>query len=377
MPIYLDNAATTSLDASVLDAMLPYLKQHYGNPSSTHAFGRAAKGAVETARKKVADLLGVTPAEIVFTSGGTEADNLALRGAIDRFGVRHVCTTRLEHHAVLHTLESLAAAGSIQLHFLETDEKGRFAMPDLEAFLAAHPQSLVSLMHGNNEIGNLIDLAEISACVQAHGGYFHSDTVQTTGHFDLQLREVGVHYTAASAHKFHGPKGVGFAFIEKNHKIPAQQTGGSQERGIRAGTHNVASIVGLAAALEKAIHSQETHRYHILQLKKSLHDGLRSRFKSITFNGLSDDMAQSLYTVLSVSFPRTSATEMLLFQLDIRGICASGGSACSSGSDQGSHVIRALGQQDIIPVRFSFSKCNGINEIETVLDTLTELLPDC
>lgn len=373
MSIYLDNAATTALDPDVLEAMMPYLCEQHGNPSSTHAQGRAAKGAVETARKKVADLLGVAPAEIVFTSGGTEADNFALRSAVLSYGIEHAITTRIEHHAVLHTLEALHESGQVQLHFLDTDPEGNPDLVQLEELLAEHPGALVSLMHGNNEIGNLNDLPQIGEIVARHDGYFHSDTVQTIGHFPLPLKTFGVHYAAASAHKFHGPKGVGFLFMDKDRKLKSYQTGGSQERGLRGGTHNVAGIVGLAAALEKAINEQEEHRQHILGLKLRLRDGLKQQFPDLHFHGLSADPDKSLYTVLNVGFPEQLASGMLLFQLDIQGVCASGGSACSSGSVSGSHVIRALGSKGRIPVRFSFGKYNTEAEIDRVLEVLQSI----
>lgn len=371
MSIYLDNAATTALDPNVLEAMLPYLKGHYGNPSSTHALGRATKGAVETARKKIADLLDVTPAEIVFTSGGTEADNLALRGAVRTHGVQNLITTKLEHHAVLHTMEDIAAHQPVKLHFVETDKQGAIRTEHLHELLKAHPKALVSLMHGNNEIGNLNNLEEIGALVHEFDGLFHSDTVQTMGHFEIPLASLD--YAAASAHKFHGPKGVGFAFMSKNKKVKPQQTGGSQERGLRGGTHNVAGIVGLATALEKAIQEQETHKKLLLGLKKKLRDGLKSRFSDLQFHGLSAELDKSLYTVLNVGFPESIASGMLLFQLDIHGICASGGSACSSGSVSGSHVIQALGITGRVPVRFSFGKYNTEAEIDRVLEVMEQI----
>ncbi len=367
MSIYLDNAATTALDPKVLETMMPYLQEHHGNSSSTHTLGRTTKGAVEQSRKKIAELLGVTPAEIVFTSGGTEADNLTLRGAVRKFAIQHAVTSKLEHHAVLHTLEDLAEEGKIELHFVQTLEDGSINLNHLEEFLSSHPNALISLMHGNNEIGNLLDLKAVGTLAEKYDAVFHSDTVQTMGHFPLNLRELGVHYAVASAHKFHGPKGVGFAFICKDHKVCAQQTGGSQERGLRGGTHNVAGIVGLTAALEIAIQEQDAHRQHILRLKQKLRKGISELVPGAIFHGASSDLDNSLYTVLNVGFPDAIASGMLLFQLDIQGVCASGGSACSSGAVSGSHVIQEVGQKGYVPVRFSFGKYNTEAEIEQVL----------
>jgi cysteine desulfurase len=376
MNVYLDNAATTPVDDAVLEAMLPYLKNVYGNPSSTHAAGREARSAIEQSRKKVADLLGVTPAEICFTSGGTEADNTAVNCTVEAFGVKHAITSPLEHHAVLHPLEHLEKQGRIKLHRLETDKTGSVNLQQLEELLAQHPGSLVSLMHGNNEIGNLNNLLQIGELCAAHEAYFHSDTVQTMGHYALNLKETPVHYAVASAHKFHGPKGTGFLYVRKNTALPPLLHGGSQERERRGGTENVAGIVGLAKAFELAYTDQHAHQQRILNLKKRMITGLQERIEGVEFNGNSMDLENSLYTVLNVSFPPGDNNGMLLFSLDLANVAASGGSACSSGAQQGSHVLNAIGHNpERGAVRFSFSRFNTEEEVDYVVNKLSEMYP--
>lgn len=373
MQVYLDNAATTPLDPEVIKTMVATMEHDYGNPSSIHAHGRQVKTLVEKARKTVAGLLNVSPSEIFFTSGGTEADNTAIvRGIIDN-GITHAITSPLEHHAVLHTLEELEKSGTIRLTLLNVDEKGNVDLQQLEQLLKDSPRSLVSLMHANNEIGTLTDIEYISALCKQYHAIFHSDTVQTMGHYTHDLTKLQIDFVTGAAHKFHGPKGVGFLYVNHNTKIKPFIYGGAQERNMRGGTENVYGIVGLAKALEICYTHMGEHRQYIQGLKDYMIAQLKENIHDITFNG---DIApeNSLYTVLNVSFPCTDMADMLLFNLDISGISASGGSACSSGSDIGSHVLRAIGADAKRPcVRFSFCKNNTTQEIDFVVSKLREL----
>jgi cysteine desulfurase len=373
MTIYFDNAATTRLDPEVLDAMMPFLKEDFGNPSSIHGYGRRTRAAIETARKTVARLLDVAPAEIFFTSGGTEADNTAICQCIDSMDLRQVVSSPIEHHAVEHTLRELEKAGRTKVAWVKVDKKGNVDLAHLEQLLKDGPRSLVSLMHANNEIGTLLPLKETGEICSRYNAVFHSDTVQTMGHYPLRLRDYNLHFATCAAHKFHGPKGVGFLYIRQDVRIKPFIHGGAQERNMRGGTENVAGIVGLAKALEIAYRDMQTHQEHVIALKDHMRDSLQKRIPGIHFNGeTSHDRA--LYTVLNCCFPRHKDGEMLLFNLDIAGIAASGGSACSSGSDQGSHVLRHIGSDMERPsVRFSFSKYNTREEINQVVEKLCEL----
>lgn len=372
MKIYLDNAATTPLDKEVLDAMLPYLTEHYGNPSSIHAYGRKTRSAIEAARKSVASTLNVSPSEIFFTSGGTEADNMAIRCSVHHIGIKHVISSKIEHHAVLHTLESLEADGFIKLSFVNLSPEGVVDLTHLEQLLKDNERSLVSLMHANNEIGNLLSLETVVGICEKYDAVFHSDTVQTIGHYPLDLQKIKAQFITCGAHKFHGPKGVGFLYISGDVKVKPFITGGAQERNMRGGTENLSGIVGLAKALEIASRDMEKHQQYITALKQYMVDALKKAIPAIEFNGTSEK--EGLYTVLNVCFPHTDNAEMLLFNLDIAGIAASGGSACSSGSDVGSHVLRGIGSDVTRPaVRFSFSKNNTKEEIDFTVNTLKEL----
>jgi len=375
MRVYLDNAATTALDKEVLEAMLPYLTDHFGNPSSIHSHGSKVRAAIEQARKKVASLLNTSPSEIFFTSGGTESDNTAIRCGIRTLGLTHAITSQIEHHAVLHTLEDLAHRGEIELSFVKIDGKGNVDVDHLEDLLESQPRSLVSLMHGNNEIGTLTDLVEIGEICERHGAFFHSDTVQTVGHFPIDLQRTKIHSMVGAAHKFHGPKGVGFLYLRSDSKINPLVTGGSQERNMRGGTENVYGIIGLAKALEISYRDLNDHAQHIIQLKIHLINRLRELFGDVLrFNGESGNVAESLYTVLNVNFPASDAGDMLLMHLDIQKISASGGSACSSGSSVGSHVLAALGADPHRQsVRFSFSKYNTMEEIDFVANKIADI----
>lgn len=375
MRVYFDNAATTAMDDRVIEAMLPFMKQHYGNPSSVHSHGREVRSAIEKARKKVAELLQASPSEIFFTSGGTEADNTAIVCSIETHGITHAISSPIEHHAVLHTLEECAKKGKVQLHLLDVNESGDIDMQQLEDLLVKHPKALVSLMHANNEIGNINDMQAIGALARQHGAFFHSDTVQTMGHFVHDLKSLPVDSIVAGGHKFHGPKGSGFLYVRKDKKIHALIHGGAQERNMRGGTENVIGIVGIAKALELAYEDMAGHRTHIEGIKQYFIDLLKANIPDVSFNGRSAEMGKSLYTVLNVSLPPSEENAgMLLFNLDLHGISASGGSACSSGATVGSHVLRAIHadpQRD--SVRFSFSRFNTKAEVDYTVGKLKEL----
>jgi cysteine desulfurase len=375
MKVYLDNAATTPLDPQVYEAMQPYLKDGFGNPSSTHAFGRVSKSAIEAARKKVAELLNTSPGEIFFTSGGTEADNTSLSGLIRRYDIKNVITSPIEHHAVLHSLEFFESIGLIKIQFLDVDENGNINKDQLVDLLKEKKDNLVSLMHANNEIGNLIDLEEIGQICKEHKALFQSDTVQSMARYVLDLKKVNINAVLGSAHKFHGPKGIGFMYINSSTRIPPYILGGGQERDMRAGTENVYGIVGLAKAMEIAYDQLSANRKHIESLKSRMIKGLKKIIKDVKFNGLSEDIEGSLYSVLSVSLPPSDKNEMILFQLDLNGVAASGGSACGSGALKGSHVINALTADDErTTIRFSFSKFNTTEEVDYTLNKIKEIL---
>ncbi len=373
MKVYLDNAATTKLDENVLKAMMPLMVEDFGNPSSIHSFGRKTRAVIETARKTVAKLLNVTPAEIFFTSGGTEADNMAINQSIATYDLKHVISSEIEHHAVEHTIKMLEKAGKVKASWVKLDDKGNVDLAHLEELLKNNPRSLVSLMHANNELGTLLPLKEVGELCAKYNAIFHSDTVQTMGHYRMDLRDIKVHFVACAAHKFHGPKGVGFLYINHECKISPFIYGGAQERNMRGGTENVYGIVGLAKALEICFDEMEEHQKHIMGLKDYMREQLIKNIPGIEFNGETSH-EKSLYTVLNCRFPIHPDAEMLLFNLDILGIAASGGSACSSGSNQGSHVLRGIGIDMERPsVRFSFSKYNTKEEIDFVLKNLIDL----
>ncbi|HRG60113.1 MAG TPA: cysteine desulfurase family protein [Bacteroidia bacterium] len=372
MKIYFDNAATTPIDKEVIEVMIPILTEQFGNPSSIHAHGRKTRAIIENARKSVAKLLNCTPAEIFFTSGGTEADNMAIIGSVDDLGIKHVITSSIEHHAVGHTLEHLEKKGKIKLSIVNLLENGDVDLKHLEELLSSNVRSLVSLMHANNEIGNLLPLENVGELCKKYDAIFHSDTVQTMGHYKHDLQNLNVHFITCAAHKFHGPKGVGFLYINHNVKIKPFIYGGSQERNMRGGTENVYGIAGLAKALEIAYNQMDEHQAHIQGVKDYFITKLKESIPGVSFNGNSE--GNSLYTVLNVLFPKTDNAEMLLFNLDIAGISASGGSACTSGSNQGSHVLRGIkSDQDRPSIRFSFSKYNTKEEVDYVIEKLAAL----
>lgn len=372
MKIYFDNAATTPIDKEVVEVMLPILTEQFGNPSSIHTHGRKTRAIIENARKSVAKLLNCTPAEIFFTSGGTEADNMAIIGSVDDLGIKHVITSAIEHHAVGHTLEHLEKQGKIKLSYVNLLENGDVDLKHLEELLSTNSRSLVSLMHANNEIGNLLPLEAVGEICKKYDAIFHSDTVQTMGHYKHDLQNLNVHFITCAAHKFHGPKGIGFLYVNHQIKIKPFIYGGSQERNMRGGTENVYGIAGLAKALEIAYEHMDEHQKHIQGIKDYFISKLKETIPGVTFNGNSG--GNSLYTVLNVLFPKTDNAEMLLFNLDIAGISASGGSACTSGSNQGSHVLRGIKiDQERPSIRFSFSKYNTKEEVDYTVDKLAAL----
>lgn len=373
--IYFDNAATTALDKEVLDAMLPYMTEHFGNPSSIYSYGRETRLAIENARKTVAKILNVKPGTIFFTSGGTESNNTAIASSIRDLGCTHIITSPIEHHAVLHTVEHYADEKNISISFVALKEDGHVDLQNLEdllqQFTSAGKKCLVSLMHANNEIGVLLPIKKVGEVCKKYAAIFHSDCVQTVGHYPIHLSELYIHFISAAAHKFHGPKGAGILYVNESINIKPFIFGGGQERNMRAGTENVYGIVGFAKALEIAMRDYETTSAYIDGLKHYMSDQLKKNIENVSFNCGSN----SLYTVLSACFPKTEKSEFLLMNLDINNICASGGSACSSGADAGSHVMQALNKTDqYVTVRFSFSKDNTKEEVDRVVEKLKELL---
>lgn len=372
--IYMDNAATTPLDKEVLDAMMPYLTTYFGNPSSIYSYGRETRMAVENARKTVAKILNAHPSEIFFTSGGTESSNTAITASVRDLGCKHIITSPIEHHATMHTVELLRQRAEATVSFVKILDNGHIDMDDLEKLLAgSNKKTLVTLLHANNEIGNLLSIKKTGELCERYNAVFHCDTVQTVGHYPINVKDIKVHFLNGAGHKFHGPKGVGILYINENVKIKPFINGGSQERDMRAGTENIYGIVGFAKALQLAMDNYEKDSIYILELKKYMHGRLLAEIPGIVFNG--DPLGKSLYTVLNVGFPKTEKSEMILFNLDINNICVSGGSACTSGANQGSHVIAAI-KPDVneVAIRFSFSKENTNEEVDIIIEKLKELL---
>lgn len=374
MRIYLDNAATTSLREEVINVMTEVLKNNYGNPSSIHADGRSARALIEQARKTVADRIGSSIGEVFFTSGGTESNNMALKCAVRDLGVKHIVTSKLEHHCVLHALETIEHSQDTKISFVQIDNKGRIDLNDLEKILGeSNQKTMVTLMHSNNEVGTMIDLDEVADICDKHNALFHTDTVQTMGYFPINVDKTKINFLTGSAHKFHGPKGVGFVYINGNNIIKPLIDGGSQERNMRAGTENIHGIVGLAKAFELAVDNMDTYRDYISNLRSYLKNTLTEQFEDIQFNGDIDGRVH--YKVLSVSFPASPKSDLLLLNLDILGISASGGSACSSGAEQGSHVLEALNcDPSRKTIRFSFSHYNTIAEMDTLVEKLKTII---
>jgi len=374
--VYFDNAATTPINQEVIEIVAQTMNSIYGNPSSTHQFGRSAKTLVEKSRKSIAKLLNCSASEIVFTAGGSEADNLILFNAVKNLNVKRIISTKIEHHAILHTLNSLEKEYSIQIDYVDVNEKGEIDLEHLITILEnSEVKTLVSLMQVNNEIGNILDVDKVISICKDQNALFHSDTVQGLTHLKIDLQKSPIDFIAASAHKFHGPKGVGFAVIKKGFGIQPILHGGEQERGARAGTENTHSIVGMEMALNIATKNYEKDKVYIINLKQYFIEQLQNNFENIQFNGLSNDLDKSAYHILNVRFEKE--IPMLLFNLDLKGIAASGGSACQSGSNKGSHVLNAIlneGEAKKTSVRFSFSIYNTKNEVDYVIEALKSII---
>ena len=374
MNVYFDNAATTPISKKVLDKMIPYMEDGFGNPSSIHKRGREIKSVIEKSRSKVADILSCEPGEIFFTSGGTEADNMFIINTVLEKKIDTIITSKVEHHAVLHCCDYLNKTQNINIKYVSINDNGEVDLDDLEKITSNNKNSLVSLMHGNNEIGNINDLKTISKICEKNNVIFHSDTVQTVGHYAIDLNKINIQGIVGSAHKFHGPKGIGFLYLNNKHKISPFIHGGAQERNMRGGTENVYGIVGLSEALTLAYENMATHKEKIIELKSHMIESLRQKVKGVKFNGLSSDLDNSLYTVLNASIPNVEDQQMFLFNLDINNIAASAGSACSSGSDSGSHVLKEIKTEEgFVNVRFSFSKYNSIEEVDYVINKIVEI----
>ena len=374
--VYLDNAATTKIDDEVIEVMYSSMKDNYGNPSSTHQFGRKAKSAVETARKNIAKHLNVSASEIIFTAGGTEADNLILHNAVFNLNVTRIITSKIEHHAVLHTCDYLRDSHNIQIDYVNIDEFGAIDIHHLETLLStSNKKTLVSLMYINNEIGNILDVESVSGLCKKYNALFHSDTVQVIGHYPLDLQKSPIDFIVASAHKFHGPKGVGFAYFKKGFGILPMLHGGDQEKGARSSTENVHAILGMEKALEIAISNLKKDKNHIEELKQYFKSELIKLNRNIQFNGFSGELHKGTYTILNVRFPVQN--DMMLFSLDLAGISVSGGSACQSGSNKGSHVLSEIlsdKESNNTSIRFSFSKYTTKQEVDITVSKLVALL---
>ena len=375
MNIYFDNAATTPLRTEVISSISEVMQECFGNPSSTHAFGRTAKTHVETARKEIAKQINAAPQEIIFTSGGTESDNMILHCAVKDLGVKRIISSPIEHHAVLHAMEALEKLFGISTAYVKTDDKGVVDLGDLEALLkSSKKKTLVSLMHVNNEIGNVLDLEVVGELCHQYGSYFHTDAVQGIGHFTFDMETLPVDFLSAAAHKFHGPKGIGFSFVRKNSGLQSFIHGGAQERGLRAGTESVHNIVGMNKALKLAYENLEVERQKVLDVKNHFIDQITTVFPEVQFNGLCDDPDKSTYTLVNVALPIPKEKALMLdFHLDLNGIACSKGSACQSGSQSGSHVLNTIRSQktdDWPSLRFSFSILNSKREVDHLIQVL-------
>ena len=376
--VYFDNAATTPLRSEVIDSMTHVLKTEFGNPSSTHEFGRSSKALIETARKQIAEILHVSAAEIIFTSGGTEADNLVINSCVKNLNVTRIISSKIEHHAVLHAIQDLQTSYGITVEYVNLDQRGAVDFAHLERLLADTTQkTLVSLMHINNEVGNILDLKHVAQLCKKYDSLFHSDTVQSIGHYPLDFTDIPIDFAAVAAHKFHGPKGVGFAFVRQNSNLGPYITGGMQEKGLRAGTESVHNIVGMSEALKISINNLAAEKKYITGLKTYFIDEIENKIKNVKFNGNSADLTSSTYTLVNVLIPVKRKTGgLFMFKLDMKGIACSKGSACHSGSETGSHVLREIQDNidnDQVSLRFSFSIYNTKDEIDFVISQINEL----
>ena len=379
MNVYFDNAATTPLRKEVIKTISRVMVECFGNPSSTHSFGRTAKTYIETARKGIASLLNALPQEIIFTSGGTESDNMILSCAVKDLNVKTIISSPIEHHAVIHALDALKKNQKINVRYLKLDAQGNIDLNDLEESLKIdNSKKLVSLMHVNNEIGNILNLHEVGNLCHNNNALFHTDAVQGVGHYLFDLKNLPVDFLSSASHKYHGPKGIGFSFVRKNSGLEPFIYGGAQERGLRAGTESVHNIVGMHEALDISHKKLEVEKKQILFLKNHFIKGLIEIFPNVHFNGNSSENNLSTYTLLNVALPIDEKKASLLdFHLDLKGIACSKGSACQSGSSQGSHVLNHIQNQKIkkmSSLRFSFSSFNNIDEVDYVLETLKEFV---
>jgi len=376
--VYFDNAATTQIRSEVIETMTNSLKNNYGNASSTHSFGRSSKSLIEGVRKDIASYFNVSAGEIVFTSGGTEADNLVLRSAVRDLGVKEIITSRIEHHAILHTIDELVKEYDITVKFVDIDTQGMIDYSNLESLLQSNKKQLVTLMHINNEIGNKLDISRVADLCKSNSALFHSDTVQSVGHYTLDLQEIPIDFLAASAHKFHGPKGVGFCFVRKGLGLKPLIFGGEQERGYRAGTESVHNIVGLGESLKLAYENLDKESAYVKGLKEYFISKIYKELPGVAFNGCSEDMENSTYTLVNMRLPVSEEkSAMLLFQLDLKGIACSKGSACQSGATSNSHVLAQILSPEELQkpsVRFSFGIYNTKEEIDYAVEVLKELI---
>ena len=374
MRVYLDNAATTQIAPEVIDYMAELMKSDYANPSSIHHGGRKSRILVENARKTVSNYLNTSPGNIFFTSGGTEADNMAIRRGILDNNISHAITSSISHKAVIYPLEELSDKKKIVLNYIKLDNNGKIDLIHLEDLLKNNPKTFVSIMHANNEIGTIQPIIEIGDLCKKYNAIFHCDTVQTIAHYPIDLQKINVDFITGSAHKFHGPKGVGFIYISDNIDIEPFISGGSQERNMRAGTENVHAIAGLAKAMQLSYENMDNDKQYISQIKKHMINQLMLNINDVQFNANCTDFDSSLFKILSVSFPKISESEMLLFNLDIKGISCSGGSACSAGNMSGSHVLDVICKDDNrTGVRFSFSRYNTKEEIDYTVEKIKEI----
>ena len=378
MKVYFDNAATTKVRDEVVNEISDVLKNCFGNPSSTHSYGRSAKSFIETSRKSIAKILNCEPGEIIFNSGGTESDNSILKCAVKDLGVKHVISSKIEHHAITHTLEEIKNK-DLKVHYVALKDEGEVDIEDLERLLRSNNEpKLVSLMYINNEIGNILDVKSVSELCRKHNAYFHSDAVQAVGHYPIDLSSLNIDFLTSAGHKFHGPKGVGFTYINKSTKIKSFICGGPQERGLRAGTESVHNIVGMTKALEISIQNLDKEIEHVKSIKRHMIEKLNDLFPDIHYNGMSGDLEKSTYTVLNVCFPISNdKASMLDFHLDLKGIACSKGSACQSGSSSGSHVLNEIQNErfkNLPSIRFSFSHNNSIEEVDYLIETLQDFI---
>jgi len=378
MKVYFDNAATTKVRDEVVAEISNVLKNCFGNPSSSHSYGRSAKSYIETSRKSIAKILNCEPGEIIFNSGGTESDNSILKCAVKDLGVKHIISSKIEHHAITHTLEDIENK-DLKVHYVNLKDEGEIDIDNLESILKLNNEpKLVSLMYINNEIGNILDIKSVSNLCRKYNAYFHSDAVQAIGHYPIDLSSLDIDFVSSAGHKFHGPKGVGFTYINKSTKIKSFICGGPQERGLRAGTESVHNIVGMTKALEISIQNLDKEKQHVKSIKRYMIEKLNNLFPDIHYNGTSGDLEKSTYTILNVCLPISNdKASMLDFHLDLRGIACSKGSACQSGSSIGSHVlneIQSAKNKKLPSIRFSFSHNNSVEEVDYLIETLQEFI---